>query len=146
MFRNLIISVYQDIFVQIPIDLTSGYRIMRIPLTVTSSDPVIALESFKLNNDKPLGVGFLDPTNENIVFTFGKQDEWQPTARPMLSEYVLTFFNSGDLSLSTMYKFTSYSDFSYHQFDIKPWGTDFLVFMTSSGTPAQDTRAVYTMT
>ena len=114
MFRNLIISVHQHIFVQIAIDLTSGYRIMRIPLTVTSSDPIIALESFKLNNDKPLGVGFLDPANENIVFTFGKQDEWQPTARPMLSDYVLTFFNSADLSLRTMYKFTSYSDFSYH--------------------------------
>jgi hypothetical protein len=104
MFRNLLISVHQHIFVQIPIDLTSAYRIMRIPLTVTSSDPIIALESFKLNNDKPLGVGFLDPTNENIVFTFGKQDEWLPTSSPMLSDYVLSFFNSADLSLSTIHK------------------------------------------
>jgi hypothetical protein len=85
-----------------------------------------------------LGIGFLD--NENTVFAFGKQGV-DTSSSPTLTDYVLTFFNSGDMSINYNYNILGYYDYSTNHMDLKASGTDYLVFLTGAGPPDTSTPA-----
>ena len=83
-----------------------------------------------------MGIGFL--YNESTVFAFGKQGV-DTSSGSTLTDYVLTFFNSGDMSVNYNYDNRGYYDYNTNHMDLKASGTDFLVLLTGVGPPDTST-------
>jgi hypothetical protein len=123
---------------------TINFRVIRMPVSITAFDPILSVDSFIALEDKPLALQFLNPLNENLVVSFSKMGSYIPTGRPLLSDYLVTFFNSGDLSPTYTYSYSSYGEFIYHGMEISPCGQNFVILLVNSVTPGMNTRSIFT--